>query len=564
MKMYKISFIIFTLLIFARPSFGRSQPALPAEVPEKVVLITDRSIYITGEQVKFFASVSIGNDFNAPLQSRILYCEIIAPDGNKIAGNKFLIENASVDGCVEIPNSLLTGTYYLRAYTKLMRNSGPETYGYNQIKIINPERIETLTPDNHQNLSVVQIGQNHESENQDILSVSSDKKIYAARDTISVSILQQENNPDNWVNGLCLSVVPENTQSIPVVLQSSKKMLNGKEVYFSETRGLSVTGKITDASTGLPIYDKKVNLSIIGDGRDFMAARTDSLGRFFFALPDYTGARDLFICTEKMDSVKAKIWVDNDYSAVPFRLPSPAFKISDTERETVQNMAMNAQISSVYYNDSLLLITGAKAERLAFYGVPTATIYIDQYIQLPTLEEYFNELPSEVKVRTRKGQPHFAVLGTRGVSFYDPLVMVDWVAIDEPSKVLAVSPQNIQRIEVEKDDYVKGGQTYGGIISIISRKGDFAGIDLPSTGIFVNYQFLDNSNCGTPVYDNINTHPDSRNTILWKPGLRIKSGKSEKYSFTVPDTPGKYNIVLEGINSKGETFSVISAFEVKN
>jgi len=365
------------------------------------------------------------------------------------------------------------------------------------------------------------------------------------------------------IKNLCLSVIPENAGSQRVNLLSSKKPANDKTDYVPETRGLSVSGKLTLASSQIPVPDKKVNLSIIGEGRDFMATRTDSLGRFYFAMPDYTGSRDLFLCAEKIDSTKVKIWVDNDFCTLPIHLPSPTFKLTETERQSVLDMALNEQINSHFYNDTLHQETkNVKDTQHPFYGKPTAIIYIDKYIQLPTLEEYFNELPSEVRVRKHKGEPRFAVLGSTGVSFNDPLVMVDWVAVDEPAKLLAISPLNISRIEVVKDEYVKGGQTYGGIISIISKKGDFAGVDLPSAGIFINYQFLGENDCKSAIYDNMSSHPDSRNTILWKPGITIKSGNTQKYSFTAPDTPGKYNILLEGITSKGEIITTKTTFEV--
>jgi len=562
--MYKIRLTTFALLIFARPYLA-SCLTVPVDKHEKVIVITDRSIYITGEQVHFYASVWHENDADKPLLSQILYCEIIAPDGNKITGNKFLINNSTAAGCVDLPDNLLTGTYYLRAYTKLMRNYGPEFYAYSQIRIVNPKRTETLTIENNKNSSQLQAIPTPISDSKDLVSVNTDKTLYAPHESISLSLsLQPGKEEAAVVKNLCLSVIPENTVSQLVNLQSSKKPSVDKTDYVPETRGLSVSGKLTVASADIPVAGKKVNLSIIGEGRDFMATRTDSLGRFYFAMPDYSGSRDLFLCSEKIDSLKVKIWVDNDFCTLPIHLPSPVFKLSETERQSVKNMALNQQINSHFYQDSLQ----QEAKRLKeaqnpFYGKPTAIIYVDKYIQLPTLEEYFNELPSEVRVRRHKGEPHFAVLGTRGVSFNDPLVMVDWVAVDEPAKLLAISPQNISRIEVVKDEYVKGGQTYGGVISIISKKGDFAGVDLPSAGIFVNFQFLGDNECTSTIYDNVASHPDSRNTILWKPGIIIKPGDSEKFDFTAPDTPGKYNIVLEGITSEGNVVSTTRTFEVR-
>jgi len=206
-----------------------------------------------------------------------------------------------------------------------------------------------------------------------------------------------------------------------------------------------------------------------------MSARNDSTGHFFFALQDYYGARDLFLCAEKTPLKAVKIWVDNDFRSTPFRLPSPTFTLSEQERLVFLSMVQNSQIEVRYQNDRL--IDSLKTAKItnAFYGKPTNTILIEKYIQLPTLEEYFNELPSQVKVRKRKGEPYFSIHNSEATiqSLYDPLVLVDWVAVDEPSKILAASPQSISRIEVVNEDYIKGGQAYGGIISFISKKRRF-------------------------------------------------------------------------------------------
>lgn len=38
-----------------------------------------------------------------------------------------MIEDSQANGFVEIPDDVITGTYYVRAYTKYMRNAGPES-----------------------------------------------------------------------------------------------------------------------------------------------------------------------------------------------------------------------------------------------------------------------------------------------------------------------------------------------------------------------------------------------------------------------------------------------------
>jgi hypothetical protein len=582
MKKKNLNLLIIMFMLVAGSAGANGNSCLPGKTDEKVLLFTDRSIYIVGEQVNFFASLFNDNETDNPSQSNILYCELITPDGKKIASDKYLISELSAKGCVNIPGDILTGTYYLRAYTKQMRNLGPASYGYMQIRIINPGKSEVLATDNNQDIPAQQLIPAEPSEANEMLLVTVDKNAYTPRDTINLSV-QAINGSIGKIKSLCLSVVPESTKSSVSFLPKLKEPIKAEADYYPETRGLSLTGKLTETSSAMPVMDKKINLSIVGDGRDFFAVRTDSSGRFFFALPDYYGSRDLFLCAEKIPGKEVKIWVDNDFCSTPFRLAPPAFDLSEQESRSAQNMALNVQINSHFNADTLGEIQKTKNYQ-AFYGEPTTILYLDKYIQLPTLDEYFNELPYQVKVRKHKGESKFVVLGATDLSFYDPLVLVDWVAVDEPSKILVVSPQNISRIEVVNHTYVKGDQTYGGIISIISKKGDFAGIDLPSTGIFVNYRFLSEDRCKENVYDKIAVHPDVRNTVLWKPDIKMHSSDYEKAGtkatksrktaitaqnsepenivFTAPDTFGRYSIVLEGVTTSGEIFSVTRAFEV--
>jgi hypothetical protein len=563
MKKYNRHFFLFMLLLVVRPALASCFFYPDGEINEKIFLFTDRTLYIAGEKVHFSATLFNSNDTVTANQSRILYCELITPDGIIVTNNKFLIHTLSAEGCIIIPDHQLTGTYYLRAYTKMMRQRGPQYYEYKQIRIINPRKPDVLVLENNQDLLARQFIQTEQKGGNDLLTVSVEKELYAARDTISL-FYKEINGSSAKIKSLCLSVVPEYSKTPSTFYAAEKIQFQAETEFFPETRGLSIAGKLTEASSAIPIPDKRINLSIIGEGRDFMATLTDSTGRFFFALPDYTGSRDLFLCAEKMPAKSLKIWVDNDFCTTPFRMPSPDFTLNEQERRTAQNMAQNMQINSHFRNLIIPDSVDKNTDVLSFYGKPTTVLYLDKYIQLPTLEEYFNELPSQVKVRKRKGESYFAVQATNDLSFYDPLVLVDWVAVDEPAKILAVSPLNISRIEVVNEDYVKGGQTYGGIISIISKKGDFAGIDLPSTGIFINYRFLAENQCYEKDNEFLTTHPDARNTILWKPSLNSPKNQPEKIILIAPDTPGKYSVTFEGITIDGKFFSISSGFEVES
>jgi len=537
---------------------------------ERVVLICDRNLYIAGERLFFSAFLQIADGSAKTDQGRVLYCEIISPDGNKITGDKYLIENSFASGSVAIPGDIITGTYYLRAYTRFMRNAGPSAYNYTRIKIVNANRSEVQTQTDGNYLSD-SLSRSFRAENRGgSFIVSTDKPGYSPRDTVNITI-DRNNTIVSSFKGLSLSVVPESSVSFQTEIiplndgaEAANDQSENRVFNYAETRGLSVAGKLVDNATGNVLPYTRVNLSVIGKGRDFMAVQTDSAGLFFFSLPDYTGYRDLFLCAGRASSPDPKILVDNDFCTVPIHLPTGTFTLTPQERETAYNMAVNVQLDTYFKVDSIPGDPVEAEDEQAFYGKPDDILYIDDYIQLPTLEEYFNGLPTLVRVRKHKGEKYFKVIGPQaGLNNFDPLIMVDQVAIDDPSKLLGINPANISRIEVINELYAKGDETFGGIINIISRHGDFAGIDLPSSGIFIRYAFLAEefkapSSSSLPL-----SFPDTRNTLYWDPGLELNGEGHSEVFFTVPDTPGRYLVVLNGVNLKGEVSRQTIQFEVQ-
>lgn len=520
-----------------------------------LTLVTDRSTYISGESVLFSVFLEDIVDALKTDLNTIVFVELITPEGIKVFNGKFLSVNASISSCFPIPADLLSGFYFLRAYTAEMRALGPGAYSYKQLRIINPATSEVLKQDEKANPAAVKIDFTKYSSGIPPVKMEISRMNTVHADSIAIHIF---NTDDIYYS---LSVVSDSIGENDSLILTKEINKSAKVDSAAYVNGLTLTGRLTAETTGSGIAGKKVNLSIVGNGRDFMAVRTDKYGRFTFVLPKYTGERDVFLCAEKNRSEELKIVIDNDFCSVPVKFTTPEFAISEAENKVLTRMAINEQLHAIYYPE-VDSTTVKENDTSSFYGTPTNIIYIDKYILLPTLEEYFNELPSQVKVRKNKGESYFAVMGLRGISFNDPLVLIDWVAVDEPGKVLAISPQSVSRIEIVNEEYVKGDITYGGIISIISKKGDFAGIDLPSTGVFINYSFITQTACINSAGPDFSLKPDTRNTFLWVTGKMRNSNNPQSYSFKAPVIQGRFRVVLQGVNSSGEQFQIQDFFTV--
>lgn len=551
-------FAAYYLLIIALmpvTTWLRSQDIPASTVPERLEVCTDRTMYISGENILFSAIIFSNNDY-----SHILYCELIAPGGNRISGGKYQAENSSFQGCLQIPEETITGIYYLKSYTRFMRNGSPESYHYIMLKIINPYRAEVLTAYEAED-TVFPAGEKTGGPLSDMpLSISLEKKIYAPREGIRFTV--SGNRSKDLPLKLCLAVIPELVYAeSPGRVKTADPSYNNLQ-FYPETRGISLSGELLEKETGLPIPNALVNLSIIGD-KDAMAIRTDSAGRYFFALPGYEGNRDIFLCSENITGKSPEIFIDNDFCPLPVNLQPPAFHLTEKEVKTAYRLAVNQKVSSIFTKDTVSGKQMPQQNGKPFYGEPTQVLVMENYIDLPTLEEYFNELPFGVDVRKSQGIRHFRFYTTRTeMTIYDPLVLVDWVAVSDIERVLAMSPAGIDRIELVNAPYVKGNITYGGIISFISKKNDFAGIDLPGSGTFINYKFLAECPENIPAGTVPASFPDARNTVYWDPDIRTGEKGSAEISFTTPDTPGKYIILLRGMNPGKEEVSIRQEFEV--
>ncbi|MDD3322730.1 MAG: hypothetical protein PHS59_14925 [Paludibacter sp.] len=89
---------------------------------EKVYLHFDNTAYYRGETIWFKSYVvTAENNMLSPL-SKVLYVELLTPEGDILETKKLKIENGQAHGEFTLKDSLYSGFYEVRAYTKCMLN----------------------------------------------------------------------------------------------------------------------------------------------------------------------------------------------------------------------------------------------------------------------------------------------------------------------------------------------------------------------------------------------------------------------------------------------------------
>ncbi|HKL38744.1 MAG TPA: hypothetical protein VJ876_07585, partial [Bacteroidales bacterium] len=115
-------------------TFGFSGP-----FREKLILQTDRNLYINGDSVWFSAQYFLNSKVHKGQISNIMYLELLNDELEPLVQKKIRIHNGRADGSFKIPGEVYTGNYLVRAYTQYQRNLKNPGFAYHPIAIVNPQ-----------------------------------------------------------------------------------------------------------------------------------------------------------------------------------------------------------------------------------------------------------------------------------------------------------------------------------------------------------------------------------------------------------------------------------------
>ena len=556
--LYVFSFLINLAIYCQTAQSGITISKTSAVSGEKITLFTDRYIYCVNEKIYFIAEYSGANELDSLQWSNVLYVELIRWNGNKLAQMKLKLTRPVTSGVINIPGSILSGNYYLRAYSKWMRNFSASDYACLHVKIVNPFRPETdegpteiSAPATTTDISM---GQKTLIKG---VKCTMGKNEYKQREKAEVEF-QLNDKKFFDLNRYYISVA--RAGSIDTVDQSCKPEVTSEESglsnieYLPEIRGITISGKITDKSTKLPQKDIYVSLSEPKHGEYFSIYKTNNQGRFVFSLPYMLGPHDFFIQSEYSGSLSSEILIDNGFCNKPVKLPFLAFKLNEGEIHLLKYLAIDQQLSEKFQlnKDTLSDSQHAKTEPLTFYGSKKIVYYTEKYIELPNIEEFINEIIHEATIVKEKGETSIISMKRTYLSSCSPLILLDNVHVSNDDQLLKIPLNRIEKVDVINLDYVVAGMRYYGIISVYSKNKNFAGLDLNKNSMFFTYDLFSDRNTGYDynVRSNDSRIPDRRNLLYWNPDIQLSADKKTTISFYTSDSGGDYIVYIRGKNSK--------------
>ncbi|MFC2116629.1 hypothetical protein ACFLTU_09140 [Bacteroidota bacterium] len=528
---------------------------------EYITLITDRNMYAVNERIYFRSFYRKDSESANELWSKALYVELVTPSGMAVTNGKFRHNERGSSGFLTIPADVLTGNYYLRAYTRWMRNFGPGSYSYIPLTIINPFKQDVLK-EGDESSSVN--AEPYMMKNPGV-ECQTNKLNYAPGEEVILEISQAALN-DKLSGEYCLTVVQAglcDTMNAYIDIINPGKGKEFRFNYLPDIRGISISGSVFDTEDQSPVPRARLHFTSIGEKADYFGTITDELGRFILTLPDRTGTQELFVACESLNSATQEIRIDQDFATDPVPFRTKQFALSPEKKEVATRMVFNMQLSKVFEIDEASPVTETEADSFPFYGLPNTSVDLEKFVKLPTMTEVFVNLVPDVYVKYKRGQPYLNIGSPYGnISLFPPLVLIDQIPVFDQKAIFSIDPTKIERIVVINEMYVRGNIMFGGIISLSSKQGDMAAVDLPKGSYFFDYQGFHPGNSLAP-YSSAKRIPDTRNTQLWIDRIHLDSGEKKTVQFPASSSPGEYHILVRGASPLGEIVYGVSIFRVE-
>jgi len=536
--------LIFFFLLLSLPWIGNAQ------TNAGFGFFTDRDFYVGGESV--LAKLYIPED----IKTRIIHLDLIHPSGKQVNAVSLELKNHEANGYFQLPDSLSSGTYLLRAYWSVAEGSSKmvrELWIANRFSGADiPEKIQKVK--NHSSSIAKENPQIKLSGIQDELTIN---KEIQANIELDESLLQS-------VKGNILIHV---AQLIPELKSATFQDASQNGYHqIGEEKGIIRTGLVTDRKTNLPVADATVYLTIPDSIPGFQYYQTGPDGRFYFLIDRHYGTLPAVVqCYSKDPVQRLKLKLD-DLSAPIGPMPEMTeVGISDNIKKVITNSIDAVTFQKVFAQEKLtnLPIPEKKADEYQFYGKPTQIIDPQLFVDLPNFNEISKELLPGVKFRNYNSQPSIQVLNNPAHNYFQeaPLILMDGIPIRDLNVIKNMGSTDIDRVEICQNERFYGNLRFPGVVAIYTTKSDYSNLPENDQLLKLNMEAIQipiRLKEATAADQSI---PDLRQVLYWNPSE--KPAKNIPVSFRTSSVIGNFKISISGVKTDGTPFYSEKQFEVK-
>jgi hypothetical protein len=541
---------------------------------ERVFLITDREIYLCGENIVFEASVYEGNWFLPLMMSSVIYVELYSQNNLVISRGKFIIRDARCSGIISIPREISSDIYNIRAYTNYMKNFGIQQFCTQKIKIVNPFNDNSVYSDP----SVEDRGRNGngfpEREKSLInrllylnplpkfrIDLNTNKEIYGSREKVEVSIIarNKEGLPvnSNFILFSCL-VQDDKKESAFTYPDTGLPGQELKQIhslrYLPEMKGDIISGRVV-YNDNQPAKGVEVLQSFTGSRSWIESFITNEQGNFYFLTGTQNNKGDLILKLQNTDRETSVILDDEFFNSFP-PPTKDSLRLTEDQVELISKQYINIQVDDAYSFTKKDSTGNTGDDELALYGKEYADYKFPDYIKLPNLKEFIFEIIEGVIISRENSMEVITIQeeNTSGKIGPKPLMIIDGVPVTESSIVIGLPVEKVQSIRVVRNKYFYKGQIFDGILDIITYTQDASSFDLPKGTL--RYNFIHANEENILIEPKISTDeagrlPIYKNLLYWNSKVTTDKDGRGRISFLTPDNSGTFRIQCFGFTREG-------------
>ncbi len=566
--MKSLSFILLVLsqFIINAPFIRAQTEKLPDSVYERMIIDTDREVYIAGEKVHFKLSLFQDQSFKYSGLSKYAYVMLVNESGQNLISFQVSLSNVMYYSNFLLPDTLRTGVYRLIAFTNWMRNFSQNNYAFRNLIVANrfdnnfDRHIKIKTAD-------TTVNSNGCSENNQIM-LSPLKQEYHCGDSIIFSVRL----PDSGIGNAGISVsVAENA---PVGNINTNRYLgkpiNGDillsrfrfvpEIYQSVIQGYVL-------KNSYPVPGARILLTSPDSILSFQYVTTDDQGVFRFQLSNYYDDRKLVLKLIDQADSGLLIQYDNKFKVInpgiiyPFIYQLPDYLIHSQKIVTIQKTYFNfQQLKKAEYKRELPPM---------LYIKPRSIVYPSDFVELKDMVDISLEILPSVRIYKKDKEFRIEMSNTDEQVFFktQPLILYNGIPLDQLNQILHFGSADISRIEMIDAPWVYGELEFPGVLGIFSP--DYS---LDKLSIGANTLVVDNPGPHPSIrFDELfpdnnekpDHFPDFRQLLYWNPDLTVFHEKPVLIKFKAPQNEGVFKIVINGITNNNQPLTSCQTFLVK-
>ena len=543
-------------------------PLYSNSVSEFTFLHTDRSVYITGENIYYKLYVMNTITKKLSLNSKVGYIMLVSENATINFKIRAKVNNGMANGSFQLPDTLKSGNYQLLAFTLAMKNQSDSLLFRKTITVFN----------------------------------RSDKELDVARNLPNSPILKGNFSAIDSVLQISIDTVYENKENVTAIIKTTCSMANvsltvyEKPPFYSETPSIHDTfaktstinlnekygfnsienkGKLLKGSVVSVIDNEKVNdvvvvLSCLDSIPNIQYALSDTNGDFELLIDEYYDGKELFLTTMSVNNNSdLRIKIEDKYSF------SSNVLIQRNENNTdfnefitkSQNLAYVNQIYEFEQDTDILHVKEDKSLIHRFYNCNPISVFPDEYESLDNFGEIVVELLPQVRFSKKSGlfTMYNAITGQYGAR--GAALFLDGVFVDNVSKLMNMGTNDIKKIDILTEDRAFGDLIFGGLIAVTSKNKSMARSEPSENSIRI---INDTVNVGKKFASILPSKiqdarvPFFKQLLYWNPNLQISNSKTSSINFFTSDNEGTFIIQIEGVSENGMPISSKSTFNVVN